>query len=158
MKALSLAVFAILALGGCHQQASEPMAKSGPALVIKAGRLVLPAVKTNPGAAYFTLINQGASDITITEVAIADTMGAMMHETSGTTMKPLETATVPKGGSLIFAPSGKHVMVMGIDPGLTPGGTAHATLTTKEIGKVEAELKVTAAADAAGDDMSGMKM
>lgn len=165
-QSLGCAALVLLALGGCNKNGAPageaeqpgqtaPMINAG--LVAQAGRLVLPAVKANPGAVYFTLVNQGAHDVTVTGVAIAGAQEAMMHETSGETMKMLDSLTVPKGGSVVFAPGGKHVMVFGIGSGLVAGKTTTATLSTREAGDITAELKITTAADVAADH-GGHKM
>ena len=164
MKPASIATLALLALAACHKPATTapagtptttPSISAG--LAIKSGRLVLPAVPGNPAAAYFTLVNNGPNDVTITGISIDATKQAMMHETSGDTMKMLDSVTVPSQGFVSFAPGGKHVMVFGIDAKLNAGGTAHAMLTSREGSIYSTDLKITAAADAGVADMGGMK-
>ena len=152
MKTLSLALLALVTLGACQQQAA-PVAKTKGPLEVKAGRLVLPAVKGNPAAAYFTLINSGNHDVTLTGIHIVGVKEAMMHETSGGSMNMLESVKVPAHGLTSFAPGGKHVMAMGLDAWLIAGGTAKATVTTQDGTKVAGDFKIITAGDGAGMNM-----
>jgi len=129
-------------------------------MVLSAGRLVLPAVTGNPGAAYFTLANQGNAPAVISTVAIDGAAQAEMHETTGTSMQPLPTVAIRAGGSAIFAPGGKHVMVFSLAPRLAPGTSTQITLTFSDGSKLSGPLKIEAAGASASDmgDMAGMKM
>ena len=84
----------------------------------------LPAVKGNPAAAYFTL-HGGAEDATLIDVTSPVTIKTEMHETvrDGRMMAMKEIAQVPlpAGGTIKFAPGGKHVMMFDINPGIVAG-------------------------------------
>ena len=129
-------------------------------MVLSAGRLVLPAVSGNPGAAYFTLVNQGPTAAIINAVAVDGAAQAEMHETSGGTMAALPTMAIRAGGSAIFAPGGKHVMVFSLAPRLAPGTTTQITLSFTDGSKLSGPLKIESVGASASDmgDTTGMKM
>lgn len=94
------------------------------------------------GAGYFVLTNQGTEDDQLISVE-ADFPRVMMHNTTVqdgvATMTHLEEGVViPAGKSIQFAPSGMHVMFMGLngDP-FEIGDEIPATLTFKRGGKVD---------------------
>ena len=157
------ALLCLAALSGCHHHKappppSPPLANAG--LVVSAGRLVLPAVSGNPGAAYFTLVNQGHTAVIINAVAVDGAARAEMHETIGDTMAPLPTIAIRAGGSAIFAPGGKHVMAFSLAPRLAPGTSTQITLTFTDGSRLSAPLKIESVGASASDmgDMAGMKM
>jgi copper(I)-binding protein len=131
---------------------SGPDAKPG--LAASGGRLVLPAVPGNPGAAYFAVANGDAKDAILAAVFIDKAERAEMHETSGTSMSAIKTVPVPAGQSVAFAPGGKHVMVFGIPDTVKAGSTVEMTLTFADGDKLSAPLTVEAAGGMA--DMEGM--
>lgn len=148
-RSLALALVAILALGGCRQEtkkdgteaiANAPEAKPG--LSVSDGRLVLNAVKGNPGAAYFTLANNAAKSVTLSSIYIDRAGRTEMHETSGGSMAPLKSLDIAPGGRVRFEPGGKHVMVFDLDPAAAPGESVEITLTFADGDKLSAPLMV----------------
>jgi hypothetical protein len=122
-------------IAACSQE-SEPVeaAPDGiPGVEISNARLVLPAVKGNPGALYFDIVNAGDEFVAMRAVSVTGSGEAMMHQTideGGTTrMAALPTLTLNKGEPVNFEPGGKHVMVMDIEETLTAGDTTEATIT-----------------------------
>ena len=158
---LGLTGAATVAFSACHKHedvaAPSPM-PSAPASAptITEGRLVLSAVTGNPAAAYFTLTNGGTA-ATIASVAIDGADKAELHETVGTGMKPLASVPVAAGDKVIFAPGGKHVMVFGVKPMVTAGGTTKITVTFTGGTSLSAPPKVEATGGS-GNSMAGMKM
>lgn len=157
--ALHLTLLATLALAACKQEApapetspsteaSVPAAETRDGLSATNGKLVLPAVKGRPGAAYFMLSNSSAKPVQITGVAIAGAGKAEMHETTGGDMAPLPTADVPAGDMVMFERGGKHVMVFDLAPTIKAGGTAVLTLTLSNGSKLAIPLQVEAAGGA----------
>ncbi|MGH6787788.1 MAG: copper chaperone PCu(A)C [Novosphingobium sp.] len=145
---MPVSLLAALALAACQQPAEKsPEAKPGSGL--RAGRLVLPAVKGNPGAAYFTFANSAKAPVTIVAVTVAGAEKAEMHTTEGGKMAAMPTLAVPAGETVAFAPGGKHVMVFGLDPKIAAGGSAQVTLTFEGGEKHSAPLAV----ETAGGDM-----
>jgi copper(I)-binding protein len=130
MKASHILMLAALALAGC-EQAVEPTDETpvGAELTISDGRLILPAVAGNPGAAYFKVTNGTAEPASLAAASIEGAAKAEMHETSGGSMAPLTTLTIGPGATASFERGGKHVMAFGLPRSLEPGGTAQITLT-----------------------------
>ena len=116
----ALALLAALSFGGCHGKAEQ--ARS---LTVENAWIRLSPNPANPSAAYFT-IHGGAAEEQLTGVTSPQAAHAEMHETmSGdhgmATMAPLSQVAVPAGGTLVFAPAGRHVMLFGLDPAATAG-------------------------------------
>lgn len=124
-----------LALAGCKQGASEQAtAPEGmPDISLTNARLVLPAVKGNPGALYFDLTYTGSDYATLRKVEIAGAKEAVMHDSTMqngvSQMYPAPFINLPKGETVKFEPGGKHVMAMDLDPALVAGGTTPVTFT-----------------------------
>jgi copper(I)-binding protein len=147
MKPSHLASLAALALASCNQGAT-PAATESPAagqISVAAGKLVLPAVAGNPGAAYFTVTNGTAQPVSLAAVSIEGATKAEMHETTGGSMEPLAALTVGPGASAAFAPGGKHVMVFGVRKSLQPGASTTIALTFAGGKTASGPLQVTAA-------------
>jgi copper(I)-binding protein len=160
-------VLAALALAACQQheapEAAAEQTSSAPAapdakpgISVGGGTLVLPAVKGNPGAAYFTVTNSGSAPVTLAAVHVDGAGKAEMHETVGGSMQPLKDVAVPAGGSVTFAQGGKHVMLFDLDPGLAAGGTSEVTLTFAGGDKASAPLNVEAMGGGGMAGMAGM--
>lgn len=79
----------------------------------------LPAVAGRPAAAYFTL-HGGRADTALVTVR-TKAARAELHETTAAGMRPIANVPLPAGGTLRFAPGGRHVMLFGLDPALTRG-------------------------------------
>ena len=79
-------------------------------------RLMPPSAKNT--AAYFILHNTTDKDVTIVGVSSKVAKMTMMHdvviENSMAKMIHLDKVTVPAGAQVEFAPSGKHVMIVGL--------------------------------------------
>ncbi len=142
---------------GPSAEASAPAAASAPdakpGLALSGGRLVLPAVKGNPAAVYFTLANGADKPATLAAVDVAGAGMAMLHETmqmdGHATMQEVKDPVVPAGGTLVFAPGGKHVMVDGIPADWKAGGKAELTLVFADGDKLSASLDIAAPGDVA---------
>lgn len=157
--ALHLTLLASLALAACKQEAPAPeagasaeasakaaqAAETKEGLSASAGKLVLPAVKGRPGAAYFMVSNSSGKPVTLTGVAIAGAGKAEMHETKGGEMAPLASADVQAGEMIMFERGGKHVMVFDLAPTIKAGDTAELTLSISDGSKLSVPLQVEAA-------------
>jgi copper(I)-binding protein len=84
-------------------------------------------------AVYFTLVNAGATDDTLTGVATTDAASAEMHIStqhgSQMHMSPLRTLPVPASDSVEFRPLGAHVMLIGLTRPLVEGDSLRLALT-----------------------------
>jgi len=154
---LLVAAAAALTLAACNQKAPAPQdaastaataPETKPGLSLTGGRLILPAVKGNPGAAYFTLINNSDKPVAIAGVDVAGAGMAMLHETKQmdghSTMGEMSAPELKPGESVAFAPGGKHVMVDDLPEALKPGATIELTITFADGDKLSAPLSVEA--------------
>jgi periplasmic copper chaperone A len=144
----------LLAVAACQQQpakqeapAAAPDAKPG--MAVTGGRLVLPAVKGNPGAAYFSLENTGSGSVSLALVAIEGAGKAEVHQTMTGSMTPVERIDVDPGSSVEFRPGELHVMAFDLDPKLSVGGKTEMTLTFADGDKLSAPLAIESAGQAA---------
>ncbi len=133
---------AALWLGGCQGQEAP--------LLLSEVQVTLPAVKGNPGAAYFTLSNNTDRAVALTGVTVAGAERAEMHETKGRAMEPLASVEVPAKTKLTFAPGGRHAMVFGMPAQLAPGGKVNVSLQLADGRKVSTDAEVL------GPGMAGM--
>jgi hypothetical protein len=138
-----------LALLAACQPAAKPADSNSAPITIAYGKLVLPAVKGNPGAAYFTLTNNSNAVMRLAAVDIAGAGMAMFHETKEmgghATMGDLKSPEVQAGASLTFSPGGRHVMVDALPANLAPGSKVIMTITFDNGTKADAPLAVIAA-------------
>jgi copper(I)-binding protein len=167
-KPRKVLLLAAIALAACQQtkaptpSASETSASTpaGPAakpgITAADGVLRLPAVKGNPGAAYFSVSNGGPTVVTLAAVHVDGAGKAEMHESAGGAMTPLNDVTLAVGETVTFAPGGKHVMVFDLDPKLATGGTTEMTLVFAGGDKASLPLKIEAAGGAGMADMPDM--
>ncbi len=145
---------AMLALSGCHHAPTVPtgVTATSRGIVVSQARLVLPAVKGNPGAAYFTVTNENGTPATLVRVDVAGAQNTEIHETSGGTMRSLAQVRIDRGQPVVFAPAGKHCMVFSLAPALAPGGASKIVLHFQDGTAISASLRI----EAAGGDMAGM--
>ena len=138
MRTTILAACALaLGLAGCSSEPAETEAPANPdapaGISVTDGRMNLPAVAGNPGAVYFTISNDGDLDYNIRYASVQGAGSAMLHEMGEFNLAPVMEDVmqipVPAGGSVEFAPGGKHVMAMDVDESLQAGGETEVTLT-----------------------------
>lgn len=168
LRMIALAALAALSLSACRkapeamdgptpEATEEASPEARPGLSVTDGVLVLPAVRGNPGAAYFTLNNTGA-ETALAGIYIAGTGKAEMHESTGGTMQPLAEVPVPSKATVTFERGGKHVMVFDLADSLQPGTTTELTLTFSGGDKLSAPLKVQSAGEAATEHTESEEM
>ena len=114
----ALLIFAVpaFALAACTSQPEDPVSDV---------HVRLPAVSGRPGAAYFTL-NGGEKGRSLASVSTPSADRAEMHDMTMSagmmTMAPINgPINVPANATLRFKPEGKHLMLMGMKPGLKAG-------------------------------------
>ncbi|MBS4753557.1 copper chaperone PCu(A)C [Nocardioides sp. zg-ZUI104] len=99
-------------------------------------------------AAFGTLVNNGAEDVTVTDVASDVAARAELHETvenadGSVAMQAKDGGfVVPAGGTLELAPGGAHIMLMKLTRALEPGTTVTLTLTLDDGSTTEVESTV----------------
>jgi copper(I)-binding protein len=120
--------------------------------VARAGSIVIAdpwarasVVAGRPGAAYFTLRNEGAVADALVEVTTPVAGHAMLHETTLSAegvarMGHVEALDIPPGGLAALAPGGHHLMLMDLAAPLREGETFALTLRFRS----GAEVTVTA--------------
>ena len=148
----SAVALAIIVVGpaGCSEapeQAAESAAPEG--ISVTNARLMLPAVKGNPGAVYFDIANTGSESRVIRAASVAGAQSTMLHATAeGGEMQEAAQIMVPAGGSAKLEPGNDHLMAMGLADTVVAGGKADVTIT------FVGGIKTTFAADvhAAGDE------
>jgi copper(I)-binding protein len=160
MNSRLLCVLAVLTLSACSEAKNDngtqgsagltngPAAKPG--FAISAGKLMLPAVSGNPGAAYFTLANTSGKVATISAVSIAGAGKAEIHQTTATTMVKLDSTDIGQGTSLKFEPGKLHVMVFDIEPRVQPQSATEITVIFSDGDKVSGSLGVESAGGMGG--------
>ena len=112
------ALAALLLAGGCEQAPTEPRVSVDDAVV------TLPAVAGRPGAAYFTL----RTNTDPTRLVGIDSAGVgriELHETVSaggvSRMAPLASSAFSSNAPLVFAPGGRHAMLLDVQRSLRPG-------------------------------------
>jgi copper(I)-binding protein len=125
MRAVNLlAISAVLALGACSGS-EKKAATDAASLAVSDAWIRLSPVPNSPSAAYFTLHGGPAAE-QLTGVTSPQVQRSEMHETmvgdhAMSSMAPVTRVAVPAGGTLSFAPGGRHVMLFGLDPAATAG-------------------------------------
>lgn len=109
----------------------------------------LPAVRGNPGAAYFTL-HGGEKDRTLVKITSPVVGNTEMHdmktENGMAMMVPIEGGLpVPKGATISFQSGGKHVMLFDMKPDLKAGDAIALTFEFADGSKETASAKAIAA-------------
>lgn len=161
--ALGLACILPISAAACQQgtgpsnesetaQEADPDAKPG--ISLSDGKLMLPLVSGRPGAAYFTLRNDGENPATLAGVYVDGADSAEMHETRGGTMAPVGNLEIAPGNELKFERGGLHVMAFGLSEDFAAGGSTEITLTFSDGDKLSAPLKIESTADSGS--MPGM--
>ncbi|MFM5885043.1 MAG: copper chaperone PCu(A)C [Novosphingobium sp.] len=153
-------VLALTAIAGCQQNGAkrEAATDDAPSAAASASplsdaRLVLPAVRGNPGAAYFTLTNETTGTRAIAGIQIDGVGKAEAHQTIGTEMTPVERIDVAPGTNIAFEPGKLHVMAFDLASTLKPGDTTTMTVLFATGDKISGPMKVVAAGAAAMGDM-----
>lgn len=143
----------IAALGptacGEAPEAAETGPKAPDGIAVTNARLMLPAVKGNPGAVYFDVANTGTEGRVIRAVSVAGAGSTMLHTTvEGGGMQEATQVLVSPGETVKLEPGGKHAMAMDLADTVAAGSKADVTVT------FVGGAKVTVPADvhAAGDD------
>jgi periplasmic copper chaperone A len=142
MRAFPGIVAATFLLAGCQQQPADPVAS--------AAWVRLPAVSGRPGAAYFTLRGGTTAD-TLLSISTPAALRAELHETSSdqgrVAMRPVKDIALAAGGTVTFAPGGKHAMLFDIGPNVKPGDKLPLTLSLASGKRLEVQAQAVGAGD-----------
>ena len=146
--ALALAIVAALPVACSEAPEQADTAPDAPeGIAVENGRLMLPAVAGNPGAAYFDVVNSGDRDRMIRAVSVAGAGSSEMHVTEPTGMQLILQVMVKAGETVKFEPGGTHVMAMDLADTVVAGGEAEVTVTFVGGDKVSFPAEVRAAGD-----------
>lgn len=92
--------------------------------------------KTPSMAAYFDLVNNSSSDITIVASSSPQFAHTMIHDTiikdDIVSMQHLDSITIPAGKSVSLKPAAKHMMLMGSKNPMNEGDSAKVTLVSDQ--------------------------
>lgn len=96
-------------------------------------------------AAYFVITNHGPSD-RLVHVSSPAAKRAEIHMTrtdgGAMRMERLDAVGVDSGGSTLFAPTGRHVMLIGLKQPLKEGDVFTLVLTFEKAGSLEVQVHV----------------
>jgi copper(I)-binding protein len=132
---------------------SLALAGAAQAAEVKAGSLALSNLEIRSApkgvpttAAYLTIANTGKAADKLLSVDCACAAAAMMHESQNrggvASMAMLTAVDVPAGDKVTFAPTGLHIMLVGLKAPLKQGGVQMMTLTFQKAGPVKAAFAV----------------
>lgn len=103
---------------------------------------------TDMTALYFTIDNTSGQADVLTGVSTAISSKAELHRTQkiGDAMKmepvPGQTLDIPSGQTVMFAPGGLHVMLLGLSAPLMAGESFQATLRFQNAGDIPVTVSV----------------
>ena len=141
-RLLAATAIAVLALAsGCHPRATAALSASD-------AWVRLAAVPGRPAAAYFT-IQGGAQPDRLVRVTSPAAATIELHESMAGGMRPIAGADVRAGGTLAFAPGGRHAMLFGLSPKVAPGGAIELRFTMASGRTIDGEAEAIAAGDPA---------
>jgi copper(I)-binding protein len=152
----------LIALTFCLAFSVTGMAQTGSAIEIAHPFARGTAVTAKTGAAYFTIVNSGASDDRLIAASSPIAEKSELHTTIDDNgvmkMRPLAAVAVKAGERVELKPGGMHLMLTGLKAPLKVGQRFPLTLTFEKAGPVTVTVGVEKAGAASGHDMPGMKM
>jgi periplasmic copper chaperone A len=99
------------------------------------------------GAAYMTIRNHGEERERLIAVRTGEARGAELHASTVTAegvaqMRAAEALDIPPNGEAKLAPSGVHIMLVGLKGPLLEGVSSPMTLVFERAGEVNVEVEV----------------
>jgi copper(I)-binding protein len=144
---------ASVGLASCGES-EAPLAEAPegfPGISVTDGRLMLPAVKGNPGAVYFKIKYDGERTAVIAGADVQGAGSSVLHRTveraGQVIMGDMTPLPLARGEEVEFKPGDRHIMVMDLDENLAPGDTVEVTLTFAGGDKYSFNADVKAAGD-----------
>ena len=126
-------------------EAKSEMSTTKKSLVISNAWIRLMPPVTNSTAAYFTLENQSDKAIEIVAISTVIAKNSTMHDTvvenDMATMVALEVLSIASESKVVFAPGGKHLMIMGLTEPLTKNKDVNLHFELKNGQKIIATMK-----------------
>ena len=115
-------------------------------------RATIGAGKT--GVVYLTVHNRGTATDRLIAVSTPIAKRAALHthkmDKGVMRMHPVETIELAQGKTIVLAPGGTHIMLMGLKYPLREGGTFPLTLTFAEAGSATIAIDIQSATAAGG--------
>jgi copper(I)-binding protein len=143
---------AVLAAAALFAAAAAPAVAATPALLQAVQPWSRPAAAGGNGAGYLTLVNRGKTADALVGVESPAAQKVEMHASSmaGGVMKMSQEARVPlpAGGQVVFAPGGRHLMLIGLKKPLKTGDKVPATLRFASGQQLKVDFAVSATAPA----------
>ncbi|MFC5910382.1 copper chaperone PCu(A)C [Streptacidiphilus monticola] len=132
------AVLLTAAAAGCSSAtATTSSAPPGSRISVSGAYIPLPAGgSTEMAAGYLVLRNTGGQADTLTGVSSPQAASVTMHQSTATTMQPLDAVPVPAHGTVTFARGGRHLMLMGLAETPKVGHQVQLRLEFKDAGTV----------------------
>jgi len=138
---LTMAIALTALLAGC----GGPDAPARTAVSVDQASVRLNANPAAPAAGYFTL-HGAAGPLALVEITSGDAARVEMHETRMDNglmrMMKMDEVPVPAGGTVRFAPGGKHAMLWTIDPQAIAAGRVRLTFHFSDGAQVEAQAAI----------------
>jgi copper(I)-binding protein len=136
-------IAALALVAACHQAPAE--------LTADGAWVRLPALRDNPGAAYFTL-HGGSEPATLLAVSAPFAVRTELHESMEghgqmMAMTPLKQVAVGSRTTVEFKPKGKHVMLFDVAPNVQAGERVPLTLRFADGKTIELKAIVVGAGD-----------
>ena len=132
----SLAAAGLLLLAACDRS---------PKVSVEDAVVTLPALRGQPGAAYFNLETNAPPERLLrveSDAAARIELHETMREDGMAGMAPLQSPAFAPDGTLSFQPGGRHAMLFGLTPGLAVGGKAKLTFIFDQAPPVSVEADV----------------
>ena len=124
-------------------------------VVLESWIRLTPPVATN-SAAYFTIQNKSDKDVTVVEVSTAIAESSAMHDVeiknSMVRMVHLPQLIVPAGGNVVFAPGGKHLMLINLTKKLQDNQEVSVIFKLDSGEKIIAKMQVMRQAPSSTDN------
>ncbi|WBO62873.1 copper chaperone PCu(A)C [Streptomyces camelliae] len=116
LAALAPVAAGMLALGALAAWTASGAAGSPARIEVTSGRVFLPYGGSEESAAFFRISNSGGAEDELTGVTSTAVDRAMLGSNTTTPgnagyMRPVDSATIPAGGTLAMSPRGLDVMV-----------------------------------------------
>ncbi len=104
-----------------------------------------PSDTSQPAYAFFTMTNLGdVEDVLVSAATTAADSAELLRDTdhgSGRRFVPVEHGiAVPSGGTVVLAPDGLHICIMGLDAALAEGDSFPMTLHFEAAGTIEVDV------------------
>lgn len=147
MRLVSLAAPLLFCLTACESSPPEPR------VVVEQAWVRLPAVAGRPAAGYF-IATASAGGEELGQVTSPSARVEMHETTTGggvTKMAPLKKAIFAEGEKLRFAPGGKHLMLMDLDPKLKAGDSLTLSFAFKQAPPVTVDARLMAPGEESGE-------